>query len=143
MITVKVTTKLTPLLSSFSDKVWGTADSQHYGKKIIWTKESKFIHAYNDKQLIGLLELTIEVGVMHIIDLVVDFGHQKQGIGTTLMKQAELLAKKNTVHKIYLETGKDWSARTFYEKLGYTKTGDLPRHFAQKDFVYYTKFIDL
>jgi len=53
------------------------------------------------------------------------------------------LAKRERVHKIFLETGKTWKVRKFYEKLGYNKTGDLPKHFAKQDYIEYTKLLDL
>lgn len=44
-------------------------------------------------------------------------------------------------HKICLFTGKSWSARKFYEKLGYKKTADLPKHYFKVDFVIYSKIL--
>jgi N-acetylglutamate synthase-like GNAT family acetyltransferase len=101
MTTIKITNKLTPRLNSFSDDVWKIADMHRYGRKTDWKKQTKVIQAYEKEKLVGLLELTIEAGVMHIADLVVNYAHQKQDIGTTLMQQAEVLAQKEQVHKIF------------------------------------------
>jgi ribosomal protein S18 acetylase RimI-like enzyme len=143
MVTIKITKKATPLVSSFSNKVWKTADLQYSGRIINWKKEVRFIHAYTNKQLVGLIELTMEAGVMIILDLAIDYTYQNQGIGTILMHRAEKLAKQHKVHKISLETGKTWKVRKFYEKLGYIKTGDLLMHFAKQDYVQYSKFLSL
>lgn len=137
----KITTKATPKLMAFSELVWAQADIQYYGRKIDWKKENRYIHAYEGKKLIGLLELTIMSGVVHILDIVVDYEYHKHGVGTTLMQQAEEVAKKSGAHKLFLETGADWGVRKFYENLGYVKTGDLPNHFAKHDYVEYSKFL--
>ncbi len=143
MIFIKITTKMSRKLFSFSEKVWKTADVQYYGKQIDWKKEMLIIQAYNKDELAGVLELYMQAGVMHIQDLVVDFAQQKQGIGTALMNKAEEIAKQNNMHKIYLETGKTWGVRKFYEKLGFSLTGELPKHYAKQDYVEYTKLLNL
>ncbi len=141
MITIKITDKETPQFNAFSDEEWETTDLQYHRRKVDWTKERRFILAYEKKQIVGLLELSMEAGVMHIIDLIIEHTHQKKGIGTSLMEHAEEMAKQNKIHKIFLETGGNWTVRAFYEKLGYEKTGDLPKHFAKQDYVEYSKFI--
>lgn len=55
------------------------------------------------------------------------------------MEQVEAFSKKMRAHKIYLFTGKSWSAGRFYEKLGYKKTADLSKHYFKVDFVVYSK----
>jgi histone acetyltransferase (RNA polymerase elongator complex component) len=57
------------------------------------------------------------------------------------MKEAEKLAEKEKLHKIFLETGKTWGVGTFYEKLGYIKTGELPKHHGGQDYIQYSKFL--
>jgi len=143
MIKIIITKKYSPQFYDFSKKIWEIADMENYGRKINWEKENRFIQAYKNTTLVGLIELTLEAGVMHILDLVVDYTEQNQGIGTELMKKAEEVAKQNNIHKIFLETGATWKVRKFYEKLGYVKTGDLPKHFEKQDYVEYTKLLEL
>lgn len=141
MITISFKEKMTPTLLAFVKKEWEIADREHYGKAIDWKKQTLFITAIENKQLIGLLELTYDAGVMYIQEVIVAHTHHNNGIGTMLMLKAEDIAKKEKLHKIYLETGKDWSACKFYEKLGYIKTGELPKHSMGKDYVHYSKFL--
>ncbi len=141
MITLQREKAETPQIAAFTKKAWEVADLRHYGEKIDWTKEKCFIQAYDEGILVGSLELDFMAGVMHILDVIVDPIQQQQGIGTLLMQSAETLAKEKSLHKIFLETGKTWDACKFYEKLGYKKTGDLPNHYLQQDYVEYSKFL--
>lgn len=54
------------------------------------------------------MEITVQLGVMHIDSLIVKHEKHRQGIGKILMNTSEEIAKEKNVHKIYLETGKDW-----------------------------------
>jgi ribosomal protein S18 acetylase RimI-like enzyme len=57
------------------------------------------------------------------------------------MERAEAIAKQYKLHKVYLDTGKNWKAAKFYESLGYKKTGELPKHLEQQDYIEYSKFL--
>lgn len=63
------------------------------------------------------------------------------GIGKSLMDKAEELAIKEKMHKIYLETGKNWDVAEFYKKLGYEQTGVLPQHYQRQDYIILSKFL--
>lgn len=141
MMKITVEEKELPEVGDFAGKEWDIADLKHYGKEVDWTTHARFIQAYEGDDLVGALELEYEAGVMHIEDLIVSHSHHRKGIGKALMKKAEEIAREAKLHKIFLETGEEWEAREFYEKLGYIKTGDLPKHSGGHDYVQYSKIL--
>ena len=132
---------MTPSVLSFVKKEWKTADNQYHRKVVDWKKQTKILTAYEEGKLVGVLELYYVAGVMHIEEIIVAFSHHKKGIGKLLMEQAEEIAKKEKLHKLYLETGKTWGVANFYEKLGYIKTGEMPKHYCSQDYIQYSKFL--
>ena len=128
-------------IEKFQENEWQPADIEHFGRTIDWKKEKKILKALEGAKLVGVLELTIQSGVMHIDSLIVKHDRQGQGIGKELMEKAESVARQNKLHKIYLDTGKNWGAVKFYEALGYIKTGELPKHLELQDYVEFSKFL--
>ncbi len=141
MIDIKTVEKIDPVTEEFQKAEWIPADLTHFGRKIDWEKENKVFTATEDGKLVGVLEFSIQAGVMHIEALIVKHDEYRRGIGKMLMQKAETLASQRRLHKIYLETGKTWDATKFYEALGYKVTGELPNHFEKQDYVEYTKFL--
>jgi len=135
MIDIQEMSATSPELEEFQKKEWEPADIEHFGRIIDWKKETKVLKALDNNKLVGVLELTIQSGVMHIDSLIVKHERHGHGIGKALMVKAESIASKHKVHKIYLDTGKNWHATKFYEALGYEKTGELPKHLEQQDYV--------
>lgn len=78
---------------------------------------------------------------MYIDELIIKQEQQGKGIGKMLMHKAEEIAGQQKLHKIYLDTGKDWPAVKFYESLGYQKTGELLKHFESIDYIVFSKFL--
>lgn len=141
MVDIRISQKMTPSVLSFVKKEWKTADNQYHRKVVDWKKQTKILTAYEEGKLVGVLELYYVAGVMHIEEIIVAFSHHKKGIGKLLMEQAEEIAKKEKLHKLYLETGKTWGVANFYEKLGYIKTGEMPKHYCSQDYIQYSKFL--
>jgi len=141
MIEVKEVEKIDQSIEAFQKAEWIPADIAYFGRKIDWKKENKVFTATDENNLVGVLELSIQSGVMHIESLIVKHDKYGKGIGTKLMQKAEALAAEKQLHKIYLETGKTWDATKFYEALGYKVTGELPNHFERQDYVEYSKFL--
>lgn len=141
MISIKIIPDTTAHIIEFLKQEWDIANITHFGKPVEWKKEKQTLQAFENDKLVGVLELVMQTGVMHINEIIIKHTHQQQGIGKSLMRKAEEIARQNHMHKIYFETGTDWPARKFYESLGYEKTGDLPKHWVQHDFVIYTKFL--
>ncbi|HVT01490.1 MAG TPA: GNAT family N-acetyltransferase [Patescibacteria group bacterium] len=141
MIDIKILDNLSDDAISFVKDEWTKADVVHFGRKIQWSKEKKVFQAYENDIIVGVLELTIQAGVMYIDEVIIKQDKQGQGLGRTIMQKAEDIAREQKLHKIYLDTGKDWPAAKFYEALGYEKTGELPNHFENADYVVYSKFL--
>lgn len=141
MIDIKILDTLSDDAIVFAKAAWAKADATHFGRKIQWAKEKKAFLAYEDGEIVGVLELTMQAGVMYIDEIIVKEELHRKGIGKMLMQKAEEVAKEKNLHKVYLDTGKDWPATKFYEALGYTKTGELPNHFEHADYVTYSKFL--
>jgi ribosomal protein S18 acetylase RimI-like enzyme len=141
MITIRITENVSSEIEVFQKEAWQSADMEYFGRMVDWKKEKQILQAIENEVLVGVLELIIQAGVMHIESVIVKKDKQGQGIGKQLMEKAEAIAKENKLHKLYLETGKNWKATTFYENLSYEKTGDLPKHFKGQDYVEYSKFL--
>lgn len=125
----------------FVKNEWKNAGIVHFGRIVNWKKEKKTLQAIEENEIVGVLELTMQAGVMYIDELIIKQDRQGHGIGKTLMEKAEELARERKLHKIYLDTGKTWLATKFYEALGYQKTGELPNHFEHADYIIYSKLI--
>lgn len=138
---INVSPKGSKKLKEFNKREWPVADNEHYGQVLDWKEEHFVLEAVEQKAIVGTLGFKIEVGVAYIGTLVVAHEKRGKGIGKSLLKKAEAIAKEKNVHKIYLVTGKGWDAEKFYTALGYSVTGELPNHYFHKDFIELTKFL--
>lgn len=125
----------------FWDEEWAVADKEHYGKVVEWQEKKLLLKLTDRGKIIGTLTGKIEAGVAYIGSIIIAKDKREQGLGAKLMKEAEKIAKKFGAHKIYLVTGKDWEAVSFYRSLGYQVTAKLPNHYMHKDFIEMTKFL--
>ena len=139
-IELKYKDKAEEYLEDFYKKIWHQANEDYFGKQIDWTNTTKIVEAYDNDELVGVIELRMQVGVMYIFEIAIAYSHQGKGIGKMLMEKAEEIAKEEKMHKIYLETGKTWGKGSFYEKMGYIETGIFPKHYGGHDYVQYSKF---
>lgn len=117
------------------------ADVEYFREEVDWTKEKIILRASEGKELTGVLECNIQAGVMNIESLIVKHAKHRQGIGTALVKKAEEIARKNGVHKIFLNTSKTENTMKFYQSLGFEKTGEHPNHHNHKDYAIFSKFL--
>lgn len=144
---IKQIRKDTKALRDFIKSEWSKLDIKHFGRKIDrkteWKRE-EYILVVEDKNgtIYGYVKFGSEAGVIFLKELLVRSTKRKAGIGKTLMDKVGEIAKKENVHKIYLETGDDWNAIKFYKILGFRKTTDLPKHFLKRDFIQMTKYLD-
>lgn len=141
MIIIQEVNKITKTIEDFEKKEWEFADIEHFGREIDWKKDKRVLIASENNEVLGVLELTIQSGVMHVEGLIIKHNCYGKGIGKSLMQKAEEIAANNNLHKIYLETGKNWKATKFYDSLGYKVTGELPNHMEHQDYIEYTKFL--
>jgi len=139
---IKIVKTSKELVKDFNEKAWHSVDLEHYGRRVEW-KERKFrFKALDGKRIVGTISGKFESWVLHIGALIVDKDERKKGIGKALMQKAEEFGARFGAHKIYLQTGKNWEERKFYESIGYKRETDLPNHYFNKDFVAYSKFLE-
>ena len=84
----------------------------------------------------------LDYSYWHTQRLYVAKNHRGKGAGKSLLKQAETWAKKHRGHEVFLFTGKNWTEKNFYLKLGYQTLADVPKFYSKVDFVLMRKFID-
>ena len=127
---------------TFKNFEWKIADQEHYGDKppnfevISKTFVSKF-----ENKIVGQIELKIDQGVAKIESLLVGSEQQGKGVGRGLVIASEKWVVENGAHKITLETGEVWSAKKFYQKLGYEVRAVLPNDVAHQNFVLMDKML--
>lgn len=138
---IKILKKINKNIRGFEEKEWEIADKEHYGQSYDWHHKNFVLVAYENDTIIGTLEFHVKVGVAEISTLIVASTQRRKGIGITLLQEAEKIAYKHNVHKMYLITGKGWKAENLYKSFGMTQTGDMPNHYANRDYVEYSKFI--
>ncbi len=126
---------------SFQKHEWEKSDFIDYGITIDWVKDKKILLAVEDDETAGVLELTMQAGVMRIESLIVKHEKQRSGIGTALMSKAEKIAKARKIHKIFLHTSRSNRTSKFYKSLGFSITGELRDHHAHQDYRIFTKFL--
>lgn len=124
----------------FFDKAeWKRYDLEHFGRALEWDTKMYFLKAEDKSGILGTMELKIEGGIGKINTRLVTNTNQRKGVGKALMQKAEELTRKLNGHKMFVITGKDWNAVKFYEALGYRKSGDLPNHYFNVDFMELSK----
>ena len=138
---IKIYQKSTVALDEFNEREWVNADLEHYGKGTKWQEGKNKIVALDGNKIVGYLNMEFKAGVVLIKNIIVAKEKRGSGIGKRLMQKVEQIAKKDSLHKIYLETGKNWQSVKFYKSLGYQITGELKNHHHHHDFVIFTKFI--
>lgn len=141
---IKVTENGSEKLNDFYKREWATVDRKHYGKDVAWeswTQKNFTIEVWRDEEIVGALTFRINQDVSEIELFITAEKYRRQGIGTLLLEKLEEISKEHNVHKIYLQTGKDWDIVGYYEKFGYKKTADVPDHYLHVDYIEMTKFI--
>ena len=71
----------------------------------------------------GLDAVVTTFKILYVSTLFVDEKYRRQGIGTQLIKEMELRAKKLGVNTIRLDTF-DWQGKDFYKAVGYELVGN-------------------
>lgn len=123
----------------FSNKEWPKLDMLHYGRSTRWISKNFYFKLIEKRKIIGIVTGDFKGGVVYVEELIVMEKDRKRGIGKKLMDKIISYGKQNKAHKIYLFTGIDWPANSFYKQLGYEKIGYLPNHYLNHDFVIYQK----
>lgn len=135
----------TKKIRDFNMNEWKLVHPEHFGSQQddkYWTKKKFFFKAEDKGKVVGTLDGNFMAGVMYISQLVIKKDKRGFGVGKELMNEAEKLARKNKLHKVYLYTGVDWKAVKFYEKLRYKTEVKLNNFYEHKDFWIMTKNIN-
>jgi len=122
-------------------KEWNKMNLAHYGKDIKWTEKKFRFKAVENGEIVGTVSGKYESGVVYISSLITHEDYRGQGIGTMLVQKVQEFGKKNGAHLMWLNTGKEWSENSFYQKLGFKLIADLPDFYFHTDFVIYTREI--
>ncbi len=142
MVTVGIHCGSEHELSRFKERAWPVTDAEHYGNKMPKFNFEKYILvAKQGDEFVGYCKVNIDTGVGLIDSLIVDPGLRGTGIGTQLLEATELLLKEKGAHKVWLETGVSWKAKSFYAKHGYVERAILPNHYGNQDFVLFDKML--
>lgn len=132
------------LLDKFKTEEWPEADREHYGEhNLDFSKNFYTLVARNkaDNKILAYVSFFTELGVAQIDSLIVGEKFRRNGLAKKLINTVEAQVKSLGVHKICLETGVDWKAKSLYEKLGYKTRAILPNYYANRDFVLMDKEI--
>ena len=121
------------------DLEWDKMNIAHYGQDIKWIEKKYRFKATDNGKIVGTVSGKFESGVVYISALITAEKYRGQGIGSLLVQKVEDFGKKYGAHQIWLVTGKNWSENNFYQKLGFTLTGNLPDFYFHTDFVLYTR----
>lgn len=80
----------------------------------------RFDLLYRSGELAGLIETVIENGELMIVNVAIDPRHQGKGLGSSLMRHAEQLARASNLRGTRLYTNKLMTENIeLYERLGY------------------------
>ena len=89
--------------------------------KAVKSKKSGFYLAFEDNEIIGFAQTVKQDATTTELDRIIVFPeHERKGIGTQLLAEAIEDLKKEGVHTIIVNAGKEETyARRFYEKNGF------------------------
>lgn len=124
------------LLELFKGEEWPEADNDHYSNpNIDFSKHSFTLLAKDGDVILAYISFFVELGVAQIDSLIVGKRFRRKGLAIQLINEAESQAKSLGAHKVRLETGVSWKAKSLYEKLGYSVVAILSNYYGNEDFV--------
>ncbi len=130
------------LLQDFKDTEYPKVDKEHYGENLPNFETYEFtLTSKEDEKITGFIHIIVRLGIAYIDSLLVGEQFRKKGIGQKLVIEAETKAKFLGAHKIWLDTGLNWGAKEFYERLGYTIRTILPNDVAHQDCILMDKML--
>ena len=113
-------------LSQFKAQEYPSVDKEHYGEIPDFTFHEFTLVIKDEEKIVGYIDATVCLGVGYVKSLLIGSDYRGKGLGKELMDAAEEKVKNLGAHKIWLETGSNWQAKAFYEKLGYSMRTILP-----------------
>ena len=114
------------LLAQFKAKEYPSVDKEHYGEIPDFTFHEFTLVIKDEEGIAGYIDVTVCLGVAYVKSLLIGAAYRGKGVGKELMDATEEKIKALGAHKVWLETGSNWQAKAFYEKLGYSMRTILP-----------------
>jgi GNAT superfamily N-acetyltransferase len=109
-------TKILTGLNAYNDSRIGPGDRSYFALALREAADGPILGGLHG--ILGRRWLFVEL-------LVLPEGARRQGLGTTLMRQAEAVAREAGAIGVFLDTF-SFQARPFYERLGYAVFGEIP-----------------
>ncbi|MEF2072513.1 GNAT family N-acetyltransferase [Consotaella aegiceratis] len=114
-----------PLAMAPAEAFWAAAlASAGRGERVV-------LGAFAGEDLVGTVSLLLDLPPnqphrAEIAKLMTRKAYRGQGVGTALMRAAEALAIERERSLLVLDTAGEEGAAPFYERLGYTRAGEIP-----------------
>ena len=100
-------------------------------------KHSHLYVAKLDDKVIGYIVFYVFSGEGHILNIAIDTGYRRRGIGKYLLEFALEIIKKNDVEEVYLEVSvKNTAALELYKKYQFQVFGVRKRYYSNGDDAY-------
>jgi ribosomal-protein-alanine N-acetyltransferase len=99
---------------------WSKLDNKYFRAPL---KIDKFYFgAFENRKIVGYMEIIIIGGVGHLSDLMVKENYRKKGIGSLLLKKFETFCKSKKCHKLTINVPENFKDTIrFYKQHGYKK----------------------
>lgn len=125
------------ILNEFNTTEWALSDGEHVGEVSKEYPKKKFIYVARDEvsNIVGYAVLETNTGVGTVDAVIVKLSERGKGVGKLLLTHVIDSAAHKECHVIKLETGMQWKARGFYEKMGFKIRAVLPNYYAGQEFV--------
>ena len=81
MIDILVGDVVDQQVDAFARREWKFADKEYFGKEVNWEKKKVVLKAIENNEIVGILELMIQAGVMHIEVIITKHELYEKGIG--------------------------------------------------------------
>ncbi|HTJ59512.1 MAG TPA: GNAT family N-acetyltransferase [Devosiaceae bacterium] len=114
-----------PLATEAAEAFWNKSfAASERGERVI-------LGAYYGDELVGTASLVLDFPVnqphrAEIAKVMTKLAYRGHGIATALLRKVEMLAAERGRTLIVLDTAAEDGAAPFYEKLGYTRLGEIP-----------------
>ncbi|MBN3036941.1 MAG: GNAT family N-acetyltransferase [Candidatus Diapherotrites archaeon] len=95
--------------------------------------------AEDDGGIVGYVLIEDLIGGMYVSELAVKEGYRLHGIGTSLMKEVEELAREKACKNISLNCNVDNPNKEFYKKIGFEESGSQIGYREGQDKIWFLK----
>ncbi len=131
--------KISNILNTDFDDFW----NYNIFKTELENKNSKYIVAKIDNEIVGFAGIWIAIDEAHITNIVTKKIYRKQGIGKILLENLIILSNKLHLHSITLEVKQsNIPAIKLYEKYGFENLGIRKNYYKGKeDAIIMTKLL--